>query len=45
MVSGDILASLNTVTTNTVRTDDDIQSLLDQAETEIQGYLDEYSAD
>lgn len=42
---GDILASLNTVTTNTVRTDDDIQSLLDQAETEIQGYLDEYSAD
>ena len=42
---GDILASLNTVATNTVRTDDDIQSLLDQAETEIQGYLDEYSAD
>ncbi len=42
---GDILASLNTVTTNTVRTDDDIQDLLDQAETEIQGYLDEYSAD
>ena len=40
---GDISATLDTLTSNTTRTDDDIQSLLDDAETAIQGYLDEYA--
>ena len=35
-------ASVDTLTSNTARTDDDIQSLLDDAESQIQGYLDEY---
>ena len=30
-------------TVNTARTDDDIQGLLDDAESQIQGYLDEYA--
>ena len=40
---GDIAASLDTLTQNTVRTSDDIQGLLDQAESSISGYLDEYA--
>ena len=40
---GDIAASLDTLTQNTVRTGDDIQGLLDQAESSISGYLDEYA--
>ncbi len=40
---GDIAASVDTLTSNTARTDDDIQSLLDDAESQIQGYLDEYT--
>ena len=40
---GDIAASVDTLTSNTARTDDDIQSLLDDAESQIQGYLDEYA--
>lgn len=42
---GDISATLDTLTSNTTRTDDDIQSLLDEAESKIQGYLDEYAED
>ena len=40
---GDISASVDTLTSNTARTDDDIQGLLDDAESQIQGYLDEYA--
>ena len=40
---GDIAASVDTLTSNTARTDDDIQGLLDDAESQIQGYLDEYA--
>ena len=40
---GDIAASLDTLTQNTVRTGDDIQGLLDEAESSISGYLDEYA--
>ena len=40
---GDIAGSLDTLTQNTVRTGDDIQGLLDQAESSISGYLDEYA--
>lgn len=42
---GDISAELDTLTTNTARTDDDIQGMLDTAEGKIQGYLDEYAED
>lgn len=42
---GDISSTLDTLTSNTTRTDDDIQSLLDEAESKIQGYLDEYAED
>lgn len=41
----DIAATLDSVTSNTARTDDDIQTLLNEAETAIQGYLDEYRND
>lgn len=40
---GDIIATIDTLTSNTTRTDDDIQTMLDEAETKIQGYLDEYA--
>lgn len=40
---GDIIATIDTLTSNTTRTDDDIQAMLDEAETKIQGYLDEYA--
>ena len=42
---GDISATVDTLTSNTARTDDDIQSLMNDAESKIQGYLDEYAED
>lgn len=40
---GDISATVDTLTTNTARTGDDIQGLLNEASTKIEGYLDEYA--
>lgn len=42
---GDILAETDSLVQNVTRTDDDIATLLADAETKIQGYLDEYAAD
>lgn len=42
---GDVVATIDTVSQNTVRTDDDIQTLLDEAEAALQRYLDEFSAE
>ena len=42
---GDVLATVDTLTSNASRTDDDIQGLLDEAEQKISGYLEEYAED
>lgn len=42
---GDVLATVDTLTSNAARTDDDIQGLLDEAEQKISGYLEEYAED
>ncbi len=40
-----MLATVDTLTSNASRTDDDIQGLLDEAEQKISGYLEEYAED
>lgn len=40
---GDVMATLDTVTQNVSRTDEDIAASLKEAEEKIQGYLDEYA--
>ena len=42
---GDISATLDSVTQNTARTDDDISASLSKASNKIQKYLDEYKAE
>lgn len=41
----DILSTVDTLTSNTARTDDDIQGLLEEADSKIAGYLEEYAED
>ncbi|MFT8331744.1 MAG: extracellular solute-binding protein [Bifidobacterium psychraerophilum] len=42
---GDIAATVDSVSQNTARTNDDIDKILSDAQTKIQGYLDEYATD
>lgn len=42
---GDMIATVDAVTQNVARTDDDIPTMLEEAEGKVQGYLDEYAVD
>jgi multiple sugar transport system substrate-binding protein len=42
---GDIVATVDGITQNVARTDDDIKGMLQKGQTKIQGYLDEYATE